>query len=279
MLYSRRFFLFVLLAAALAACGEDPQSRFSTLVSGGRTREFYLSLPADYDSSRSYALYVGIHGRDYDGYRMRNYLGLETVEPRDDEIFVYPNALKRKFGSQEYIGWQNGPVAGIYGGMEDIVFFRDLLNHLRERYNIDERRIFATGQSWGGDFSNVVGCFLGDVFRAIVPVAANGAYYLPSPEECLDDVAVWAMHGKADPYFPIHLGWEYRDFWMDRHGCDGSVPLVIQVDGVEQADDDCLQYTGCSEPTRWCAYNERAGHQIPWAYFSEETMRFFRSFD
>lgn len=41
----------------------------------------------------------------------------------------------------------------------------------------DTERVFATGHSWGGDMAQVVSCFLGERFRATVPVAANRPYW------------------------------------------------------------------------------------------------------
>ncbi|MFO0604397.1 MAG: hypothetical protein U0324_14535 [Polyangiales bacterium] len=270
-----------------AACGQGGARTgrwYQDVTSRGVARRFYVSVPSTYDPARRYPLVVGLHGRDYDGIRMRDYLALESQAPADWAIFVYPDALRRVWSpTLTAVGWQNGPVASMtssYGGTDDLAFVDDMLAWLRERYCLDAARVFATGQSWGGDFSNVVGCFRGDVFRAVAPVAANGDYYLPTRADaaapCVGGPAVWAFHGVGDTSIPFALGPRYRDFWARRNGCGASTtPLTF---AGEMADDDCVAYEGCGQPVRWCAYNAASGHQIPRAYYPREVVAWLRSF-
>ncbi len=247
-------------------------------------RRFYVSVPSNYDPTRRYPLVVGLHGRDYDGIRMRDYLALEAQSPNDWALFVYPDALRREWSPTfTAIGWQNGPVASMtssYGGTDDLAFIDDMLAWMRAQYCLDDTRVFATGQSWGGDFSNVVGCFRGDVFRAVAPVAANGDYYLPTRSDaaapCVGNPAVWAFHGINDGSIPFTLGPRYRDFWVRRNGC-GSTTTPLTFAGA-MADDSCVAYEGCGQPVRWCAYNAASGHQIPRAYYPREVVAWLRSF-
>jgi polyhydroxybutyrate depolymerase len=272
---------------AAGACGRAGARLgrwYQTVTSRGVTRQFYVSVPANYDPARRYPLVVGLHGRDYDGVRMRDYLALESQAPNDWAIFVYPDALRRTWGTLQATGWQNGPVASMtssYGGTDDLAFIDDMLAWMRDAYCLDPTRVFATGQSWGGDFSNVVGCFRGDVFRAVAPVAANGDYYLPTRSDaaapCVGAPAVWALHGINDTSIPFTQGGRYRDFWVRRHGCDASASDPLTFAGA-MGDDTCVAYRGCAQPVRWCAYNAASGHQIPRAYYPREVVGWFRSF-
>lgn len=270
------------------ACGRMPARTgqwYETITSGGVERRFYVSVPAGYDPSRRYPVVFGLHGRDYDGIRMRAYLALEDQRPNDWAIFVYPDALQRDWGGGfRAIGWQNGPVASQtsrFGGTDDLRFIDDVVAWVRARYCVDDSRFFATGQSWGGDFSNVVGCFRGTTFRAVAPVAANGDYYLPTRADaaapCVGSPAVWAFHGIADPGFSLALGERYRDFWLRANGCGTSMSMPLTLSGA-MGDDTCVEYGGCAQRVRWCAYNAASGHQIPRAYYPREVVAFFRSF-
>lgn len=256
------------------------QAYVAITSSVGEARRFYLSVPAGYDPTRAYPVVFGIHGRDYDGVRMRDYLALETP-PADWALFVYPDALRRTFGNDTAVGWENGPVPSKYAGGRDVAFFRDTVAWLRENYCVDEGHLFATGQSWGGDFSNICGCILGDLFNAIVPVAANGDYYLPrsgtTPSTCSGGPKpFWGMHGKRDPSLALNpLGYQYRDYWLAQNGCDKANPTRLTIAGAS-ADDECWSYPGCAQPTRWCSYNSASGHQVPRAYYARETVAFFQ---
>lgn len=269
-----------------AACGQGMARTgrwYQDITSHGVARRFYMSVPSNYDPTRRYPLVVGLHGRDYDGIRMRDYLALEAQAPNDWAIFVYPDALRRVWSpTLTAIGWQNGPVASMtssYGGTDDLAFIDDMLAWVRAAYCTDATRVFATGQSWGGDFSNVVGCFRGDVFRAVAPVAANGDYYLPTRADaaapCVGNPAVWAFHGIGDTSIPFTQGPRYRDFWVRRNGC-GATTTSLMFAGT-MADDTCVAYEGCGQPVRWCAYNAAAGHQIPRAYYPREVVAWLRS--
>ncbi len=269
-----------------AVCGQRGARTgrwYQEVTSRGVGRRFYVSVPTSYDPARRYPLVVGLHGRDYDGIRMRDYLALEAQAPSDWAIFVYPDALRRSWGTLEATGWQNGPVASMtsrFGGTDDLAFVDDMLAWMRARYCLDDGRVFATGQSWGGDFSNVVGCFRGDVFRAVAPVAANGDYYLPTRADaaapCVGNPAVWAFHGIGDTSIPFSLGPRYRDFWVRRNGCEAATSPLAFTGAMR--DDDCVAYQGCGQPVRWCAYNAASGHQIPRAYYPREVVAWFRGF-
>ena len=269
----------------LVAKDEDNSYVQLQMNEGGSTvqRQFYLSRPQAYEPMTLHRLIVGLHGRDYAGKPMQGYLGLEEppVEWKANEIFVYPDALLRNWGSWgDAVGWQLGPGAALSNaaGLDDNGFIEAMLTYMFENYCIDKNRVFVTGQSWGGDYTNVQACLLGDVFRAAVPVAANGIYYLTSPPvPCVGDVAVWPMHGLQDEYFPISVGEAYLNFWLDELGCSAeTTDLGIATnDGSPEL---CVEYSGCNQPVRWCLYSEEFGHQIPFDYFSVETMAFFRSF-
>ncbi|MCY1007143.1 hypothetical protein OV079_16585 [Nannocystis pusilla] len=128
--------------------------------------------------------------------------------------------------------------------------------------------------------AQVVACFLGDRFRATVPVAANSPYWFEDRGgfiDCVGDTAVWTMFGQADEHFGSQdPGLECRDFWLDERGCDG-VDGAVGLD-LGDAPDECVEYQGCSATTRFCLYGAQYGHQIPGDYFAAATMAFFRSF-
>lgn len=272
-------------AGACGRAGARTGQWYEEITSRSEARRMYVSVPAGYDPSRAYPVVFGLHGRDYDGIRMRDYLALESQTPNDWAIFVYPDALRRMWSPTfSAVGWQNGPVASMtsdYGGTDDLAFIDDAVAWVRAHYCVDDARIFATGQSWGGDFSNVVGCFRGETFRAVAPVAANGDYYLPvradAAAPCVGHPAVWAFHGVADPSFTLSLGERYRDFWVRRNGCDATRATALRITDA-MSDDACVEYPGCGQPTRWCAYNAASGHQVPRAYYAREVVAFFRGF-
>jgi hypothetical protein len=96
---------------------------------------------------------------------------------------------------------------------------------------------------------------------------------------CKGSTAVWTLFGAADDHFtwqdyPGQFGDECRDFWLAERSCagvDDAIDLGIGAPG------ECVEYTGCSSPVRYCLYGPATGHQRP-DYYPAETMEFFRSF-
>ena len=158
----------------------------------GGKRSFYLSLPDGYSAENKYKLVLVFPGTSTTGMEMKAFVGdgwngingLEANMP--NTIFVYPDPKWRYFPDWKSTdgGWLLGPYGSAAKGMEDIRFVSELLDWLTANYAIDTERVFATGHSWGGDMTAVVGCFLGDRFRAIAPVAANRSEERRVGKEC-----------------------------------------------------------------------------------------------
>ncbi len=247
----------------------------------GGERGFFLVLPSDYDPDAPARLIVAYAGTNWLGEMIRPYFRLED-EANDgmQEIFVYPDLRFRNFpGWGELGGWLLGPHAAPADGMEDIAFIRALVAYLQDHYCIDPGRIFATGHSWGGDMAAVSACFLGDVFTATAPAAANRPYWFePRSGEvgCVGEAAVWTFYGQNDTHFGpggVGFGDEQIAFWRGKHRCPETASQTLDY-GVE---DECVAFEGCSIETRYCFYERDAGHQIP-SYFTPAIMTWFRSF-
>jgi len=109
-----------------------------------------------------------------------------------------------------------------------------VLDDLTNTRPIDQRRIFATGISRGGQASYFVACVFPDRIRAIAPVA------MPMPKFMLDlcpdapGIGVAILNGTDDPLVPydggqIKVGRRERgevmstddtvDFWRSRNNC------------------------------------------------------------
>jgi polyhydroxybutyrate depolymerase len=251
---------------------------FSALAGGQRS--FFLSVPESYDPSVPQRLIVGYAGTNWLGEQIAPYFSFESASPQAGEIYVYPDLQWHEFdGWGNLGGWLLGPHASPADGMADIEFTRELVGLLGNQYCIDTERVFAAGHSWGGDMAAVVGCFLGDLFTAVAPAAANRPYWFEPEQgdvECSSSAAVWAFFGQNDPHFsqetyPGQFGDEQVTFWKALHDCDDS------ESELEAGAGECVQYGGCSDDTRYCFYSPETGHQIP-SYFSTVVLEWFRQF-
>lgn len=91
-------------------------------------------------------------------------------------------------------------------GVDDIAYFKALLDDLAKKINVDTRRVFSTGLSNGGAMSHRLACELADRIAAIAPVGganqfATAAVCAPSKQ-----VPVLDIHGTGDPCWPFAGG-------------------------------------------------------------------------
>ena len=154
---------------------------------------------------------------------------------------------------------------------EDIAFTRAMVDWFSSNFCIDADRIFSTGMSYGGVMSNTVGCELGDVMRAIAPIAGAGPGFggFGTPD-CVGPVAALLIHGTADETVAFSSGEASRDYWLEANGCGTT---TAPVDPTEY----CVAYDGCGAgtPVVWCVHD--GGHTIP--DFSAQTVwDFFAQF-
>jgi len=229
--------------SAMGGCGVDPG--LSGDVSGqveidGEPRRFLLVVPEDYDPNRQYPLFFMFHGRGSNGEQFRQYNGVEELGT-SDAIFVYPDALPNAIQMGQ-TGWDL-TTNGI-----DVALVDKLIEDFTTNLCIDEERIFATGHSHGGFFSNALGCSRGDVFRAIAPVAGGGP-----GQGCEGEVAAWLAHHPDDDVVPLVLGQVSRDHWLETNGCGEETSPVDP--------DPCVEYQGCNE-----------GYEVVWCEHMDDSM-------
>lgn len=225
----------------------------------GVARTFVLSVPEGYDPSVPTPLVFAWHGLGGNGNLARLYFGVEQSSA-GAAIFVYPDGLAQaSFGGST--GWDLLPSGG------DVAYFDALLAELDTGLCIDHERLFSTGHSFGGYFSNALGCFRADVLRAIAPVAGG-----PPLGACQDArVAAWITHGSLDGVVPFDQGQSARDALLGRNACSDTT--------VEVPPEPCVTYDGCDadHPVVWCAHDlaDQDGHSWPpfaadaiWTFFA-----------
>ena len=214
-----------------------------SITVGNLARTYVLSVPKNYNPDTPLALIFGWHCSGETGAAARQEFSIEPAAA-GQAIFVYPDGL----GAAGATGW-DWTATG-----RDVEFFDALVNHLAGTYCIDRNRIFSTGWSDGGIFTNALGCFRGNVLRAIAPIAG----WPPSTSNCVGNVGAWIAHASNDPIVDFTSGGiATRDFWIARNGCSTTTVPVAGGPAV------CVEYEDCEPdlPVVWCVHT--GGHIWP----------------
>jgi poly(3-hydroxybutyrate) depolymerase len=234
-------------------------------VSGQSTvRTYRLSVPTSYDPSAPLPLIFGFHGVGGTGAQTQTSFNLESSNTGGGKaIFVYPDALPKQEPNDGGVALDWVTPLGASNEGIDFAFFEALVGEIESKYCVDTSRVFATGISAGGIFTNFVGCWYGDVLRAIAPVASEKPWSTPhnSPANmlCTGNVAAMVIHGTNDPYSSYTTnGLGTLDFWLAQNGCQTTNPTTDAV-----TPNACQDYQGCAAglPVVMCSHDE--GHAWP----------------
>ena len=201
-----------------------------TIDLDGVTREYLVAVPQSYNPAKSHALIFGFHGSGGTREQLRRYMNLE--QPANGEaIHIYPSGLPQSPGDvAEWNLGQNSP---------DLVLVDRLLEQYAGELCIDRKRIYATGHSFGGCMSNAIGCFRGNVFRAIAPVAGCG----PSQNaRCVGKIAALQIHSPKDTQVRYATAIRLCTRWLRANGCSEMPACGCHwTDQLTNPTDQCLQ--------------------------------------
>jgi poly(3-hydroxybutyrate) depolymerase len=114
-------------------------------------------------------------------------------------------------------------------GDKDLIFILALIDTAVKKYHIDQNRIYAAGFSYGGCFSNYLGCVYPDKFAAIAPSAGYVMTLKLKERTCKNTrpVPVLHMHGTKDQVVVYSSGVQSVAIWVKSNGCP-QTPQVTQ---------------------------------------------------
>jgi polyhydroxybutyrate depolymerase len=145
----------------------DPDPQLMHWTVDGTDREALVYIPASATTKPTPVIFV-FHGFGGNMQIIHSRLRFDQLWP--EAIVVWPQGLitpSERLGDKP--GWQLR--AGVRNDC-DLRFFDTMLKSLKEQYQIDDKRIYATGHSNGGGFTYLLWSARGDVLAAVAPSAA-----------------------------------------------------------------------------------------------------------
>ena len=201
-----------------------------TLTHAGLERTYILHVPSSYDESQPTPLLLSFHGGGGNAENQRRVSGFNELSDENGFIVAYPNGTGRL--EDTILTWNGGNCCGyaVANNVDDVGFIRALVAELQSQYNIDPKRIYASGFSNGGIMSYRLACDAADIFAAIAPVSGTQNY---DPCEPSEPVSVIHIHGTDDTHLPYNGGKgddsltqvDYKsvdesiDFWLNFNLC------------------------------------------------------------
>ena len=261
--------------------------RFEMKVNG-ETREYFITLPKNYDNTKPYKLLFAMHcmgsnAEDFvhhyaDQDHPSPYYGQQKLDTEGNYIFVSPR------GDTDGMPWS-------VSSDKDHKFIDQLLTTLEENYCIDTSRVFMTGFSFGAMVTNSMAQDMQDRLRAVA-VYATADYNIYLPKNKGLPIAWMAVHGKNDGTCRYNRA---RDSALKRilknngkadadgNFTDASAEKPKEVGGAGHL---CYDFTTVDErfPVKFCSWNgqhqwtayDNGNWQNTWV--PEEVRKFFEQF-
>ncbi|CAN5524420.1 PHB depolymerase family esterase [soil metagenome] len=253
----------------------------STLDVDGVSRTYYIHLPVGYEDADSLPLVLAFHGGGGKATMMHRVSKLTATSDAHSFVVVYPDGLEKHWSDQR-------TMTG-FDRKGDLTFISALLDELEREYKIDPTRIYSTGISNGGFFSQDLAIALPERIAAIASVAASVSVPVFNKVAPPQPVPILFMLGETDPIVPykggdVKLGSERRgavvstaesiQFWTKANQCTSQSEPVEQEKLV--ADDDTIvtvqTFSGATQRNEVVLYSIRnGGHTWPagWQYLGE----------
>ena len=179
---------------------------------------YRLFVPENYDPTRSYPLVMFLHGAGQTGadneIQIANYEA--TVWARPEEQFKHPSFVlapqsnmdpdaDKTLNNYGKIGWTSLMLYGLdkpFEPEDQLVTAYDILQKVRDEYNIDQKRIYVTGLSMGGFGTFSLAIAHPDEFAALVPISGGGD---PAKLATISKIPIWIFHAQEDPTIPVQM--------------------------------------------------------------------------
>jgi polyhydroxybutyrate depolymerase len=249
--------LFILVLVTLACARTTSFQAGDTtnmLTHDGIERTYILHVPASYDEKQSVALVLDFHGGGGNASTQMRTSNFSSLADEIGFIVAYPNGTGRQ--EDKLLTWNGGTCCAyaVTNQIDDVGFIRSVIADIQSKYNIDPKRIYATGLSNGGIFSYRLACDASDLFAAIAPVAGTQNYLRCDPGK---PVSVIHFHGTDDSHVgynggsgpdslvdvPFESVQNSINFWLNVNEC-GTNP---QTESFEDIRHDV--YSNCANGT------------------------------
>lgn len=223
------------------------------VLNDGITDTWYEYVPESYDSSKKTPLVFSMHGGLMTGWGQCIYTSWSHVADKEGFICVFPNASSKRmwmieceenamdeiFGNDDKdLPALNRPV-GEVPQFHDVKLVVQLIEKMKQKYNIDEGRVYIQGMSMGNAMTSQVARYMGKYFAGAAGSGCptNNKLLFDSDNNLINSggaLDIWQSRLEHD-VTPYHYGEKDREvitgninYWRRLNGAMGLPVLQVQ---------------------------------------------------
>ncbi|MAC70365.1 MAG: hypothetical protein CMP84_09175 [Gammaproteobacteria bacterium] len=217
-----------ILLSALLGLGVITQSLAQDIDFG--RGDVLVKVPESYSASEAHPLIILLHGYTSSGRNQDSYFQVSDLADDYGFLFAAPDGVREPSGNESRF-WNASDACCNFFGVEvdDSEYVRSIIDEMKQRYNVDENRVFLIGHSNGGFMSFRMAYEHSDAVAAIASLA--GANHMDQREAPENPVHILQIHGTNDET----IGYQGGDIMDNRY------PSALQ--SVRR----WATYNGCSQ--------------------------------
>ncbi len=203
-------FLYLFTIFILLACNKDDDitnnnlnielEYYDSMIFDGAERTYFVHLPQNYNSSVSYPLIFVMHGGGALGYQgVEAQSKLSDLSDVENFIVVYPEGLEQ-LGFRTWNAGDCCPSATLLG-TDDVGFINSLLEKLSLELSINQKKVYATGFSNGGQLAYKLANRYSNKFAAVSAVAGVLQDFPFNPTRKVPLIHFHSYQDSTAPYF------------------------------------------------------------------------------
>jgi len=191
-----------------------------TLTIAGDVREYYVHVPSIYDPNQPTPVVFMLHGTSGDGEKFYNISGWKEVGEAENILTVYPSSWRYCIIDDGQV--KNTTKWTVYPGSfeycsgeiprDDIHFLKQIILELKQRFKVDDKRMYLAGFSNGGQMAGRCAVQMSDVFAAIVE--ASGTLPRDTTFVPMRKLPVIYQMGNSE------------DGWLEALGITSNIPMT-----------------------------------------------------
>ncbi|MBU0496963.1 MAG: prolyl oligopeptidase family serine peptidase [Candidatus Thermoplasmatota archaeon] len=230
------FGLTIVLTGCFYKIPQDPNTISRSIIHDNLTRTFLLHIPLTIPTNSSLPLVFVLHGGGGTGDGMERSLtlgGFNTLADQNQFLVVYPDGIDKNWND----GRTNISSTAHQNNIDDIGFFKAMIENLSTEFSIDQKRIYVTGMSNGAMMSFRLAVELPDLFAAAAPVGGAFPTDLPSLHNTTSTISLCMISGTNDPLVPWDGGTvgtkrnprgtvfsvqESIEYWVTHNNCNST---------------------------------------------------------